>query len=140
MNSVVLCGRLSQEPKVSYTQGEKPMAIAKFSVACNRKFAKQGEQQADFINCTAFGKTAEFIEKYFHKGNKADLRGHIQTGSYTNKDGNKVYTTDVVVEEIEFGESRASASMNSTPENNSAPDGSDFMNIPMDENSEFPFE
>lgn len=140
MNSVVLCGRLSQEPKVTYSQGEKPMAIAKFSVACSRKFAKKGEQSADFINCVAFEKKAEWIEKYIHKGMKVDLKGHIQTGSYTNKEGNKVYTTDVFVEDIDFGESRNAAGLDTNPNiPQSAPDDNVFMNIPSNIDDEIPF-
>ena len=104
MNKVILTGRFTRDPEIKYTNDGA--SIARFSIAVNRRFVKEGsDQKADFLNCIAFGKSAEFIEKYFSKGMKADLSGRIQTGSYTNKDGVKVYTTDIVVEEIEFGES-----------------------------------
>ncbi len=111
MNKVILMGRLTREPEVRYSQGENALAIARFSLAVDRRFARNSSdgQTADFINCVAFGKTAEFMEKYTHKGTKLVVEGRIQTGSYTNKDGNKVYTTDVVVENTEFAESKASA-------------------------------
>ena len=97
MNKVILVGRLTRDPDVRYSQGEQSMAIARFSLAVDRRFKRDGDNQsADFISCVAFGKTAEFIEKYVHKGTKLVLEGRIQTGSYTNKDGVKVYTTDVV--------------------------------------------
>ena len=99
MNKVIICGRLVRDPEVRYSQGEKSTAIARYTVAVDRKFKKDGEQSADFISCISFGKTAEFAEKYLRKGIKMLIVGRIQTGSYTNKDGQKVYTTDVVVEE-----------------------------------------
>ena len=105
MNKVILTGRFTRDPEIKCTNDGT--SIARFSIAVNRRFAKEGsDQKADFLNCIAFGKSAEFIEKYFSKGMKADLSGRIQTGSYTNRDGQKVYTTDIVVEEIEFGESK----------------------------------
>ena len=107
MNKVFICGRLVRDPEVRYSQGEKSTAIARYTVAVDRKFKKDGEQNADFISCIAFGKTAEFAEKYLRKGIKMLIVGRIQTGSYTNKDGQKVYTTDVVVEEQEFAESKS---------------------------------
>lgn len=110
MNKVILVGRLTRDPDVRYSQGEQSMAIARFSLAVDRRFKRDGDNQsADFISCVAFGKTAEFIEKYVHKGTKLVLEGRIQTGSYTNKDGVKVYTTDVVAENVEFAESKATA-------------------------------
>ena len=103
MNKVILIGRLTRDPEVRYTQGENSTATARFSVAVNRKFKNaEGNYEADFINCVSFSKTAEFVEKFFHKGDMIALTGRIQTGSYTNKDGVKVNTTDVVVEEVEF--------------------------------------
>ena len=109
MNKVILVGRLTRDPDVRYSQGEQSMAIARFSLAVDRRFKRDGDNQsADFISCVAFGKTAEFIEKYV-KGTKLVLEGRIQTGSYTNKDGVKVYTTDVVAENVEFAESKATA-------------------------------
>ena len=108
MNNVVLMGRLTRDPDVRYsTQGEQQTAIARFTLAVDRRFKRDGsDQNADFISCVAFGKTAEFIEKYVNKGTKLTLSGRIQTGSYTNKDGQKVYTTEVVVDEQEFVESK----------------------------------
>ena len=105
MNKVILTGRLTKDPTIKYN-GE--MCIARFTVACDRRFKKDGQQSADFPSCVAFGKTAEFIEKYFRKGMKADITGRLQTGSYEDKDGKTVYTTEVVVEDIEFGESKKS--------------------------------
>ena len=129
MNKVILMGRLTRDPEVRYTQGDNAMAIARYSLAVDRRFKRDGEPDADFINCVAFGKSGEFAEKYLKKGTKVAVVGHIQTGSYTNKDGQKVYTTDVVVEEQEFAESKNSGSSNN---NQSAPanKNTDFMNIP----------
>lgn len=104
MNVSILMGRLTKDPDVKYTQGG--LGIARYTLAVDRRFKKEGEPTADFINCVAFGKQAEFAEKYFHQGIKIALTGRIQTGSYTNKDGQKVYTTDVVVENQEFAESK----------------------------------
>ena len=108
MNKVVLIGRLARDPEVRYSQNDTSMAIARFSLAVDRRRSanNQDGQSADFISCVAFGRTAEFIEKYFTKGRRIGVYGHIQTGSYTNKEGAKVYTTDVVVDEAEFVESR----------------------------------
>ena len=106
MNKTLLIGRTTKDPDIRYAQSEQPMTIARFNLAVDRRFKKEGEQSADFISCVAFGKTAEFIEKYVFKGTKIAVEGRIQTGSYTNKDGNKVYTTDVVVEQVEFAESK----------------------------------
>lgn len=104
MNKAILVGRLTKDPEVRYSAGDNSMAIARFSVAIDRKSNDAG---TDFISCVAFGKTAEFIEKYFKKGNKIGIDGHIQTGSYTNKDGAKAYTTDVIVDSCEFVESKS---------------------------------
>ena len=131
MNKVILMGRLTRDPDVRYTQGNEPMAIARYTLAVDRKGKKQqGDIEADFISCITFGKNAEFAEKYLKQGTKIAVVGRIQTGSYTNKDGIKVYTTDVVVEEHEFAESK-NASGNSMP-GRPAPqtDGDGFMNIP----------
>lgn len=143
MNKVELVGRLTRDPEVRYTQGENASAIARFSVAVNRRFKNnEGNYDADFINCVAFGKSAEFIEKYFKKGMAIGISGRIQTGNYTNKDGVKVYTTDVVVEEAEFVESKnsggASAPSNTSASNN-APSADGFMNIPDGIDEELPF-
>ena len=128
MNRVILCGRLVRDAEVKYSQGANPMAVAKFTLAVDRKFKKDGEQSADFINCTAFGKTAEVIEKYVTKGTKIIVEGRWQTGSYTNKDGNNVYTNDCMVENIEFCESKSQQAQNNTQA--PTPNGDGFMNIP----------
>lgn len=129
MNKTILIGRSTKDADVRYSQGDKPMAIASITLAVDRKFKQEGQPTADFINCKAFGKTAEVIEKYVTKGTKIAVVGHIQTGSYTNKDGQKVYTTDVVIDEMEFCESRSSQQTNSQPA--PAPSGDmDFMSIP----------
>ena len=109
MNTVILMGRLTRDPEVRYTQGPEPMAVARWSLAVDRRYKKNGEQETDFISCVAFGKTAELVEKYCHKGMKICVSGRIQTGSYTNKDGIKVYTTDVIVDNVEFAESKAAS-------------------------------
>ena len=141
MNKVILMGRLTRDPEVRYTQGDNASAVARFSLAVDRRFKKDGEQTADFISCVAFGKTGEFIEKYGHKGTKFVVEGRIQTGSYTNKDGQKVYTTDVVVEQVEFAESKASADGNTTnnTSNSNTPTDTSFMNIPDGIDEELPF-
>ena len=123
MNKTLLIGRTTKDPDIRYTQSEQPITIARFNLAVDRRFKKEGEQSADFISCVAFGKTAEFIEKYVFKGTKIAVEGRIQTGSYTNNDGNKVYTTDVVVEQVEFAGSKTD-SESAAKENND-----DFMNV-----------
>ncbi|MBQ0111859.1 MAG: single-stranded DNA-binding protein [Bacteroidales bacterium] len=134
MNKVQLVGRLVRDAEVRYTSGDSPMAIARWTVACDRRIKKDGEQNADFIQCIAFGKTAEFIERYFFKGNKIGIVGRIQTGSYENKDGQKVYTTEVLAEEVEFVESK-----NNSASNDSAKKNDSFMNIPDQIAEELPF-
>lgn len=126
MNLVCLCGRLTKDPDVRYTQGAEQMAIARYTLAVDRR--KKGENSADFISCVSFGKSAEFAEKYLHKGIKIAVEGRIQTGSYTNKDGKKIYTTDVVVESTEFAESKNSAQQ--APAEPTADMGEGFMKIP----------
>ena len=146
MNRVILMGRLTRDPEVRYSQGERTMAIARYTLAVDRRGRRNqdgNEQTADFINCVSFGKTAEFAEKYFRQGLKVVVTGRIQTGSYTNKDGVKVYTTDVVVEEQEFAESKA-ASENSGYQASPMPSpsadiGDGFMNIPDGIDEELPF-
>ena len=128
MNKVILMGRLTRDPKIRYSQGDNSKAIARFTLAVDRRFKKEGEQTADFISCVAFDKTAEFLEKYAHQGTKFVVEGHIQTGSYTNKDGQKVYTTDVLVEQLEFAESKNASSGSNSSNNNSSNDG--FINVP----------
>ena len=129
MNSVSLIGRISRDPEVRYTNSENAMAIAKFTLAVDRRFNKE-QQSADFISCVAFGKTAEHIEKYWHKGMKMGATGRIQTGSYTNRDGQKVYTTDVVVEQVEFCESKGQQSAPAKNSTKSSDPLDGFMNIP----------
>lgn len=107
MNKVVLLGRLTRDPDVRYSQGAQPTCVARYTLAVNRRYKKEGEADADFISCVAFGKNGEFVEKYLRQGTKIVVAGRIQTGSYTNRDGVKVYTTDVVVEEHDFAESKA---------------------------------
>ena len=110
MNKVILMGRLTRNPDVRYSQGEKATGVARYTLAVNRRFRREGDQDADFINCVAFGRQGEFAEKYLKQGTKIVISGRIQTGSYTNREGVKVYTTDVVVEEQDFAESKAAAS------------------------------
>lgn len=147
MNKVILIGRLTKDPDVRYTQGQQPTCIARYSLAVDRKTKDaNGNRQADFISCVAFGKSGEFAEKYLRKGVKICIAGRIQTGSYTNKDGGKVYTTDVVVEEQEFCESKATndAARNTAQTlpnaSNSQQDAlTGFMNIPDEIDEELPF-
>ena len=128
MNKVVLCGRLTRDPEVRYSAGAEPMAIAKFTLAVDRR-GKKEDAGADFISCVAFEKRGEFVEKYCRQGTKLVLAGHIQTGSYTNKNGVKIYTTEVVADEMEFAESKKSETL---------ADG--FVNIPDDVPNELPFD
>ena len=143
MNKVQLVRRLTRDPEIRYSQGENATATARFSVAVNRRFKNsEGNYDADFINCVAFGKSAEFVEKYFKKGMAIGLTGRIQTGSYTNKDGQKVYTTDVVVEETEFVESKGASSADNSNTSRPAPsaaNNNDFMSIPDGIDEELPF-
>lgn len=140
MNKVILMGRLTRDAEIRYSQGENSMAIARFSLAVDRRFRKDGEQSADFINCIAFGKAAEFYEKFGRKGTKFVIEGRIQTGSYTNKDGQRVYTTDVVVENTEFAESKSNNQSGNSSQNTSVPSSDDgFMNIPDGIDEELPF-
>lgn len=132
MNKVILMGRLTRDPEIRYSQGEKPIAVARYTLAVNRMLKRPGEPDADFINCVAFGKAGEFAEKYFRQGIRIIISGRIQTGSYTNRHGARVYTTDIIVEEQEFAESKkASGQPMETP------DG--FTNIPDGLDEELPF-
>lgn len=151
MNKVILMGRLTRDPEVRYTQGDNQMAIARYTLAVDRRFNRNGDENtADFISCVAFGKSGEFAERYFRKGTKVLVTGRIQTGSYTNKDGVKVYTTDVVVEDQEFAESKNSNNNSGDNYGNNfgggnsqsaAPMAADdgFMNIPDGIDEELPF-
>ncbi len=140
MNKIILMGRLVRDPEVRYSQGNNPMAIARYTLAVDRKFKRDGEPNADFINCIAFGKNGEFAEKYLHKGIKILVEGRIQTGSYTNKDGIKVYTTDIVVESCEFAESK-NANQSERPQavSQASVDEGGWMNIPDGIDEELPF-
>ena len=148
MNKVILMGRLTRDPEIRYSQGNEQLAIARYTLAVDRRFNRNGDQTADFISCVAFGRSAEFAEKYLKQGTKIVATGRIQTGSYTNKDGNKVYITDVVIEDQEFAESKGSSSSSNggnyqpagmpdkAPANASA---EGFMNIPEGIEDDLPF-
>ena len=152
MNKVILMGRLTRDPEVRYSQGANQTAIARFSVAVDRRFKRDGEPTADFFNCTSFGRQAEFVERYLHKGTKVVLSGRIQNDNYTNKEGQMVYSVQIMVEDIEFAESKNAAGGgneggynngggfgggSSTPAPSGAGDG--FMNIPDGIDEELPF-
>lgn len=154
MNKVILMGRLTRDPEVRYSQGASQTAVARFSIAVDRRFKRDGEPDADFFNCTAFGKQAEFIERYLHKGTKVVLGGRVQNDNYTNKDGQMVYSVRVMVEEIEFAESKNASSNNeggfggyggnggfvgSSPAPAASGAGDGFMNIPDGIDEELPF-
>ena len=146
MKKVVLMGRLTRDPEVRYAKADNSLAISKFTLAVDRRFKKDGEPEADFIYCTAFGKLAEFSEKYLNQGIKVVVSGRIQTGSYTNPEGQRVYTTDVILEEIEFAESKAASEryqqQNQGQVSKPNPEdavGDGFMNIPDELEEELPF-
>lgn len=154
MNKVILMGRLTRDPDIRYSAGENSTAVARYTLAVDRRFKRDGDQTADFINCVAFGRSAEFAEKYLHQGIRMVITGRIQTGSYTNRDGVKVYTTDVIVEEQEFAESKKVSDQHRSQSSGSdgfdseksgqtskeAPASADgFMNIPDGIDEELPF-
>lgn len=149
MNKVVLMGRLTRDPEIRYSSGNEPTAIARYTLAVDRRYKRQGDDQtADFINCVVFGRGAEFAENYLHQGTKIVVTGRIQTGSYTNKDGHKVYTIEVIVEEQEFAESKAAAAQNENSGNRTRNEprqapasdpGDGFMDIPDAIEEELPF-
>lgn len=130
MNKVILMGRLTRDPEIRYTQGETPTAVARYTLAVNRTYKRQGEPDADFINCVVFGRGAEFAEKYLRQGMRIVISGRIQAGSYMGRDGSRMYFTNIVVETQEFAESRSSGS---------AETGDGFMNIPDGLDGELPF-
>lgn len=133
MNKSILMGRLTRDPEIKYSQNQDQMCIARFTLAVDRRGRKtEGQPTADFISCVAFGKNGEFVEKYLKQGTKIALTGHIQTGSYTNKDGQKVYTTDVVVDEMEFAESKKESSSQPSTDNS-------FVDIPEGIEGDLPF-
>ena len=147
MNKVILMGRLTSDPTIRYAQNENSTCIANYTLAVDRRFKRQGEEQtADFIRCVAMGKGGEFAEKYLHQGTKIVVEGRIQTGSYTNKDGQKVYTTDVMVESQEFAESKSASQQNEnsqssapTRPNPTSASNDGFLNIPDGIEEELPF-
>lgn len=144
MNKVILMGRLTRDPDIRHSAGENSTAVARYTLAVDRRYKRDGEAGADFISCVAFGRSAEFAEKYFRQGLKVVVAGRIQTGSYTNRDGNKVYTTDVAVEEQEFAESKAAGQRNREESSQERPepmlvDENGFMNIPDGIDEELPF-
>ncbi len=157
MNKVILMGRLTRDPEVRYSQGASQTAVARFSIAVDRRFKREGDPDADFFNCTAFSKTAEFVERYLHKGTKIVLSGRVQNDNYTNKDGQMVYSVRIMVDDVEFAESKnasggndggynnnnysnggyAGGGSNNAPAASGAGDG--FMNIPDGIDEELPF-
>ena len=144
MNKVILMGRLTRDPEIRYSQGESSLAIARFSLAVERRFKRQGEPDADFFNCTAFGKQAEFAERYLKQGTKMVVVGRIQNDNYTNKDGQKVYSVQIMVDELEFAESKNSGGNEGGFQPSSRPEpsqaiGDGFMNIPDGIDEELPF-
>lgn len=144
MNKVIMMGRLTRDPEVRYSQGASQTAIARFSIAVDRRFKREGEPDADFFNCTTFGKQAEFVEKYLRQGTKIVLSGRVQNDNYTNKDGVKVYSVQVIVDEIEFAESKNSATNSGEFRAESRPNpsqaaGEGFMSIPDGIEEELPF-
>lgn len=144
MNKVMLMGRLTRDPEVRYSQGANSLAIARFSIAVDRRFKREGEPDADFFNCTAFGKLAEFVEKYLRQGTKIVLVGRIQNDNYTNKNGEKVYSVQVMADEIEFAESKnaQAAGGDFQPQGRPSPSqaaGDGFMSIPEGAEEELPF-
>lgn len=141
MNRVILCGRLTKDPEVRYSQGATPTAVARLSLAVNRKWKREGEPDADFFNCTAFKGQAEFIEKYLKKGSKVLISGRVQNDNYTNKDGQKVYAVNVMIEEIEFAESKNSGQQdtNQIRQDRPAYTNDGFMSIPDGAEEELPF-
>lgn len=153
MNKVILMGRLTRDPDIRYSAGDSSLAVARYTLAVDRRFKRDGEATADFIGCVAFGRSAEFAEKYLHQGTRIVVSGRIQTGSYTNREGVKVYTTDVVVEDQEFAESKSVSDSNAAAYHQnysnhapapaapapSAASADGFMNIPDGIDEELPF-
>jgi single-strand DNA-binding protein len=136
LNRVELTGRLTKEPDIRYSQGENQLCIASWTLAVDRKFKREGQPTADFIRCQAFGKTGEFVKKYFHKGMKMDVGGRIQTSTYTDKNGNTVYATDVVCDDVEFGESKSASQHQEVPKEKAE---DDFMTVDDSDIDSLPF-
>ena len=147
MNKIILMGNLTRDPEIRYSQGENSVAIARFGIAVNRRYKNQGETDTDFFNCTAFGRQAEFVEKYFHKGSRMLLSGRVQNDNYTNNNGEKVYSVQIIAEDVEFAERKSVADANASQSGNSssgAPQSNatandDFMNIPEGIEDGLPF-
>ena len=141
MNKVILMGRLTRDPEMRVSQGDNSLNIAKFSLAVDRRFQKNGEKETDFFNCTAFGKQADFVDRYLKQGTKILLVGRVQNDNYTNKNGEKVYSVQIIAEEIEFAESKNSGggAPSDRPDPNAAAAGDGFMNIPDGIDEELPF-
>ena len=140
MNKIILMGRLTRDPEVRYSQGDSSTAVARYTLAVDRRFKRDNEPSADFIPCVVFGRSGEFAEKYFRQGMRVSVSGRIQTGSYTNKDGVRVYTTEVIVEEQEFAESKAASQQNQQNSDGPIPSSNDgFMNIPDGIDESLPF-
>ena len=137
MNKVILMGRLTRDPDVRWTQSSQPSAVARFTLAVDRRIKREGDPSADFIACVTFGKTAEFVEKYLKQGTKIAIEGRWQTGNYKNKDGITVYTNDCIVEQVEFAESKSASGQK--PQQEPPTDGDGFMNIPEGIDEELPF-
>lgn len=138
MNKIILMGRLTRDPEIRYSQGENSMSIARFSLAVNRRYKRENEPDADFFNCTAFGKQAEFVEKYLKQATKILLSGRVQNDNYTNKEGQKVYSVQIMVEEIKFAESKGSSAPGTQPATQeTSSDG--YVNIPDSLQEELPF-
>lgn len=146
MNKVILMGNLTRDPEIRYSQAEDPITIGKFPIAVNRRFKREGEDDVDFFNCTCFGKQAEFLEKYFHQGSRVCLVGRIQNNNYTNKNGEKVYSVQIKVDELEFAERKGQSggnNQNQGSQNNFDNSGrltdDDFMSIPEGIEDGLPF-
>ena len=140
MNKIILLGRLTRDPEIRYSQGENSMAIAKFTIAANRRYAKENDEvKADFFNCTAFGKQAEFVEKYLKQATKILLSGRVQNDNYTNKEGQKVYSVQIMVEELECAESKGNSDAGTQQQATPQADNNGFMNIPAGLEEELPF-
>ena len=139
MNKVIMMGRLTRNPEVRHSQGASQTAIARFSIAVDRRWKREGEPDADFFNCTAFGKQAEFVEKYLQQGTKVLITGRVRNDNYTNKDGQKVYSVQIMVEEVEFAESMKNEEQNRQQDNPPAYDKDGLMQIPEGAEEELPF-
>ena len=139
MNKIILLGRLTRDPEIRYSQGENSMAIARFTIAANRRYKREGEPEADFFNCTAFGKQAEFVEKYLKQASKILVSGRVQNDNYTNKEGQKVYSVQIMVEELEFAESKGNSDAGTQQQATPQTDNNGFMNIPAGLEEELPF-